>query len=107
MSMFRIKISEDATVLLFTHSVACSDLTQFTAKYVSGGGQHLQREARGRGPRPGLSVTDVCCTGQNEPWRPDYGGPSVREDQSAAYPLLPGGVGDGRMPRLGASGAWA
>ena len=56
------------------------------AKCESGAGQHRQLEARGQDPRPGLPVTDVCCTGQNEPWHPDYGEPSVRGVQSAAYP---------------------
>merc|ERR1719341_819817 len=37
-----------------------------------------EKYAQGAGPRPGLPVTDVCCTGQNEPWHPGYGEPSVR-----------------------------
>jgi len=77
------------------------------AKCESGAGQHRQLEARGQDPRPGLPVTDVCCTGQNEPWRPDYGEPSVRGVQSAAYPSLPEDVDGDHMLGQGASDAWA
>ena len=59
-----------------------------TARCGGEGGQRQQLRGHGReqGPPPGQPVTDVWSIYQNVPWRLSCDEPSVRGDQSAAYP---------------------